>query len=98
MKTNTMTILTAGLVLALSATTLGAKEAQPGDQRKGEGKGHPVRLAKGELQPGDDRGGKKGEPQPGDDRRGKGHPVRLAKGEPQPGDDRGGTGHPVRFA
>ena len=80
MKTNRLTILAAGLVLAFSATTLGAKETQPGDRRHGEGKGHPVRVAKGEPQPGDDRGGTKGEPQPGDRRHGegKGHPVRLA--------------------
>ena len=76
MKTNRLTILAAGLVLAFSANNLTAKEAQPGDDRGG--KGHPVRIAKGEPQPGDDRGAKKAEPQPGDDRGGKGHPVRMA--------------------
>lgn len=51
--------------------------------------GPDVVVAKGEPQPGDDRGVDvaKGEPQPGDDR---GHDaIDVAKGEPQPGDDRG---------
>ncbi|MCA1552773.1 MAG: hypothetical protein LC737_00180 [Chloroflexi bacterium] len=54
-------------------------------------------MAKGEVQPGDDRGGRdghvaKGEVQPGDDRGGHGNNGKLAKGEPQPGDDRSGHG------
>ena len=63
-------------------------------------------FAKGEPQPGDDRGrnggkGKltiqsKGEPQPGDDRGQHSGPHKLmAKGQPEPGDDRGGVNkHP----